>query len=367
MKRFWILLKNRPVALCSVGVLIFLYLQMIFAEFIAPYRPDTVFPSLSYCPPSLVWNSVENGFCPQVQKRVLLDEVTYRYARIRGEHYKVKLFAKGEEYWLLGIFKTNIHLFGTEVPYKNEADGELQNGKSLTYPVFLFGADSLGRDIFSRVVYGSRVSLTIGIIAIFISLSIAVVLGGISGYYGGTIDWIIMRVSEFFILIPGLYLILFIRSLMSRTMDSGQSYMIITIILAFVSWPGSARLIRGMVHSMKREDFVVNAQAEGVPAIVILLKHIIPQLSSILIISVTLGIPGYILGETTLSYLGLGIVDPAVSWGSLISRDATTVGSVIKYTWVIIPGVYLLVTTLAFNFIGEFLRDYFDPFHKSRN
>lgn len=367
MKRFWILLKNRPVALCSVGVLIFLYLQMIFAEFIAPYRPDTVFPSLSYCPPSLVWNSVENGFCPQVQKRVLLDEVTYRYARIRGEHYKVKLFAKGEEYRLLGIFKTNIHLFGTEVPYKNEANGELQNGKSLTYPVFLFGADSLGRDIFSRVVYGSRVSLTIGIIAIFISLSIAVVLGGISGYYGGTIDWIIMRVSEFFILIPGLYLILFIRSLMSRTMDSGQSYMIITVILAFVSWPGSARLIRGMVHSMKREDFVVNAQAEGVPAIVILLKHIIPQLSSILIISVTLGIPGYILGETTLSYLGLGIVDPAVSWGSLISRDATTVGSVIKYTWVIIPGVYLLVTTLAFNFIGEFLRDYFDPFHKSRN
>lgn len=367
MKRFWILLKNRPVALCSVVVLIFLYLQMIFAEFIAPYRPDTVFPSLSYCPPSLVWNSVENGFCPQVQKRVLLDEVTYRYARIRGEHYKVKLFAKGEEYRLLGIFKTNIHLFGTEVPYKNEADGELQNGKSLTYPVFLFGADSLGRDIFSRVVYGSRVSLTIGIIAIFISLSIAVVLGGISGYYGGAIDWIIMRVSEFFILIPGLYLILFIRSLMSRTMDSGQSYMIITVILAFVSWPGSARLIRGMVHSMKREDFVVNAQAEGVPAIVILLKHIIPQLSSILIISVTLGIPGYILGETTLSYLGLGIVDPAVSWGSLISRDATTVGSVIKYTWVIIPGVYLLVTTLAFNFIGEFLRDYFDPFHKSRN
>lgn len=367
MKRFWILLKNRPVALCSVVVLIFLYLQMIFAEFIAPYRPDTVFPSLSYCPPSLVWNSVENGFCPQVQKRVLLDEVTYRYARIRGEHYKVKLFAKGEEYRLLGIFKTNIHLFGTEVPYKNEADGELQNGKSLTYPVFLFGADSLGRDIFSRVVYGSRVSLTIGIIAIFISLSIAVILGGISGYYGGAIDWIIMRVSEFFILIPGLYLILFIRSLMSRTMDSGQSYMIITVILAFVSWPGSARLIRGMVHSMKREDFVVNAQAEGVPAIVILLKHIIPQLSSILIISVTLGIPGYILGETTLSYLGLGIVDPAVSWGSLISRDATTVGSVIKYTWVIIPGVYLLVTTLAFNFIGEFLRDYFDPFHKSRN
>lgn len=367
MKRFWILLKNRPVALCSVVVLIFLYLQMIFAEFIAPYRPDTVFPSLSYCPPSLVWNSVENGFCPQVQKRVLLDEVTYRYARIRGEHYKVKLFAKGEEYRLLGIFKTNIHLFGTEVPYKNEADGELQNGKSLTYPVFLFGADSLGRDIFSRVVYGSRVSLTIGIIAIFISLSIAVVLGGISGYYGGAIDWIIMRVSEFFILIPGLYLILFIRSLMSRTMDSGQSYMIITVILAFVSWPGSARLIRGMVHSMKREDFVVNAQAEGVPAIIILLKHIIPQLSSILIISVTLGIPGYILGETTLSYLGLGIVDPAVSWGSLISRDATTVGSVIKYTWVIIPGVYLLVTTLAFNFIGEFLRDYFDPFHKSRN
>lgn len=364
MKRLWALLKKRPVALCSVAVLVFLYLQMILAEFIAPYRPDTVFPSLSYCPPSLVWYSVENGFCPQVQKRALLDEVTYRYARIRGEHYKVKFFVQGEEYRLFGIFKTNIHLFGTEIPY---TDVESQTGKVQSYPVFLFGADSLGRDIFSRIVYGSRVSLTIGIIAIFISLSIAVILGGISGYYGGTIDWIIMRISEFFILIPGLYLILFIRSLMSRTMDSGQSYMIITIILAFVSWPGSARLIRGMVHSMKREDFVVNAQAEGVPAIVILLKHIIPQLSSILIISITLGIPGYILGETTLSYLGLGIVDPAVSWGSLISRDATTVSNITKYTWVIIPGIYLLVTTLAFNFIGEFLRDCFDPFHKSRN
>ena len=364
MKRFLAMLKNRPVALCSVAVLAFLYLQMILAEFIAPYRPDTVFASLSYCPPLLVWHSVENGFGPQVQKRVLLDEVTYRYARIRGEHYKVKFFVKGEEYRLFGIFKTDIHLFGTETPY---TDVESQSGKVQSYPVFLFGADSLGRDIFSRIVYGSRVSLTIGIIAIFISLSIAVILGGISGYYGGAVDWIIMRISEFFILIPGLYLILFIRSLMSRTMDSGQSYMIITIILAFVSWPGSARLIRGMVHSMKREDFVVNAQAEGVPAIVILLKHIIPQLSSILIISITLGIPGYILGETTLSYLGLGIVDPAVSWGSLISRDATTVSNITKYTWVIIPGVYLLVTTLAFNFIGEFLRDYFDPFHKSRN
>lgn len=358
MKRFFRLLKKRPIAFLSFIVLAFLYFQLIFVEFISPYRPDTAFPTLSYCPPSLVWYSKEHGFCPQVQKRILVDEVKYRYARVRGEYYQVKLFVKGEEYKLFGLFKTDRHLFGTLESYKGSS-----GNSHLTYPVFLFGADSLGRDIFSRVVYGSRVSLTIGIIAIFISLSIAILLGGLSGYYGGTLDWVIMRISEFFILIPGLYLILFIRSLMSRTMDSGQSYMIITIILAFVSWPGNARLIRGMVHSIKREDFVTNARAEGVPSIIILIRHIVPQISSILIISVTLGIPGYILGETTLSYLGLGIVDPAVSWGSLISRDATTISNIVNYTWVIIPGVYLLVTTLAFNFIGELLRDYFDPFH----
>ncbi|OHD37974.1 MAG: hypothetical protein A2015_15190 [Spirochaetes bacterium GWF1_31_7] len=359
MNRLKTMILKRPVALISLLILIVLYMQLFIIEFITPYTPSTVFETLPYHPPMVVWYSKKNGFGPQVQKMVMIDEIRAKYARVRGEYYKIEFFVRGSEYTLFGFFKSRIHLYGTNEPFVHDRN-EVQN-----YPVFLFGSDGLGRDLFSRVLYGSRISLSIGIIAIIISLSIALFLGGIAGYYGGKIDWLIMRFSELFILIPGLYLILFIRSLISRNIDSGKAYLLITVILSFVSWPGSARLIRGLVHSIKREDFVTNAKAEGVPSLVILIKHIIPQMSSILIITITLGIPGYILGETILSYLGLGIVDPSVSWGSLISRDSTTISSIIRYPWVVIPGIYLLITTLSFNFIGEFLRDYFDPFHKS--
>jgi peptide/nickel transport system permease protein len=172
-----------------------------------------------------------------------------------------------------------------------------------------------------------------------------------------------MRFSEFFMLIPGLYLILFLRSLLSTKMDSGQTYMMITVILSLVGWPGSARTVRGMVHAVKREEFVQNAQLEMVPAPVIVVSHIIPQIASLLIVSVALSIPGFIMTETTLSYLGLGIVDPAVSWGSLIKRDVTTLSNLMAYPWLLSPVWFLLGVTLAFNFLGDCLRDFFDPYH----
>jgi peptide/nickel transport system permease protein len=228
------------------------------------------------------------------------------------------------------------------------------------------GSDNLGRDLFSRIIYGSRISLSIGFIGIFISMTLAILFGGLAGFYGGITDWLIMRFSEFFILIPGLYMILFLRSILSSSMDSGQSYMVITVILSFVGWPGTARLIRGMVHSIKREDFIQNAILDGIPAVSIIYKQIIPQMSSIIIVSIALGIPGFILGETALSYLGLGIVDPAVSWGSLINRDISTINNLRNYPWVLTPGLFLLITTLAFNFIGDLLRDVFDPYYKDR-
>jgi peptide/nickel transport system permease protein len=172
-----------------------------------------------------------------------------------------------------------------------------------------------------------------------------------------------MRFSEFFMLIPGLYLILFLRSLLSTRMDPGQTYMMITIILSLVGWPGSARTVRGLVHAVKREEFVQNAQLEMVPAPVIVVSHIIPQIASLLIVSVALSIPGFIMTETTLSYLGLGIVDPAVSWGSLIKRDVTTLSNLMAYPWLLSPVWFLLGSTLAFNFLGDCLRDFFDPYH----
>ncbi|MBR1721368.1 MAG: dipeptide/oligopeptide/nickel ABC transporter permease/ATP-binding protein, partial [Treponema sp.] len=217
--------------------------------------------------------------------------------------------------------------------------------------------------LFSRMVYGSRISLTIGFVASAISLVLAILLGGIAGYYGGKTDWAIMRFSEFFMLIPGLYLILFLRSLLNSKMDSGTSYMIITVILSLVGWPGTARTLRGMVHSIKREEFVLDAGLEGIPSTVIIFVHIIPQITSLLIVSTTLAIPGFIMSETTLSYLGLGIADPAVSWGSLINRDISTLSNLKNFPWLLTPVWLLLAVTLAFNFLGDALRDYFDPYH----
>ncbi len=339
---------RRPTARISIAVLILLYGTMLFCEFFSPYHATTVFRDHSYHPPNVVLYSSQYGLRPQVQSHALIDSLNWSYVRIKDEYTPIRLLVRGSEYRMWGIIPMRLHLFGT-------------GSSDSSYPVFLLGADHLGRDLFSRILYGSRISLTIGFIGIGISLLIAIVLGGLAGYYGGIVDWGIIRLAEFFSLIPGLYLLLFLRSVLSRNLDSGQSFLIITAILALVGWPGSARLIRGLVHSIKREDYIVAAQLQGVPTMAILFRHIIPQLSSILIVSVTLGIPGFILGETVLSYLGLGIVDPAVSWGSLINREITSLSNLRNFPWFLYPGFFLLLVTLAYNFMGDTLRDAFDP------
>ena len=336
--------------MASLIVLAILYLVMIFAEFVAPYPAGKTFDRNSYHPANLQLTS--KGLVAREFR--VINQSTWQYARISDEGYShpVKFFVKGSSYKLLGLIPTDIHLFGT-VP---AADGTI-------YPVYLLGADILGRDLFSRIVYGSRISLTIGFVATAISLFLAVLLGGISGYFGGTTDWTIMRFAEFFMLIPSLYFILFLRSLLNTKMDSGTSYIIITVILALVGWPGTARTIRGMVHAIKREEFIVDADLEGVPAFVVIFRQIIPQIASLLIVSIALSVPGFIMSETTLSYLGLGINDPAVSWGSLINRDISTLSNLIKFPWLLYPVLMLLIVTLAFNFIGDVLRDFYDPYN----
>jgi peptide/nickel transport system permease protein len=333
--------------MASLVLLLILYLLMLFAEFIAPYSPTTSFEERTYHPPNVRFA----GGKLRAQKAQVTNTITWKYARVRGEYTPVRFFAKGQPYRLWGLIPMERHLFST--------GGDVYS----SYPAFLMGADNLGRDLFSRIIYGSRISLTIGFIATFISLSLAILFGGLSGYFGGFTDWAIMRFSEFFMLIPGLYLILFLRSLLSNSMDSGQSYIMITLILSLVGWPGSARTIRGMVHAIKREEFVMNAQLEMIPPLVIISGHIIPQIASLLIVSIALSIPGFILTETTLSYLGLGIVDPAVSWGSLIRRDISTLSNLRNYPWLLGPVWFLLGVTLAFKFIGDALRDYYDPYH----
>jgi len=346
------MLAHRPIAFASFVVLVVLYLGMLFAEFLAPYGPNELFQGHSDQPPNLIFYSPELGLRPQVQTMALLNEITQQYVLVTGEYTAVNLFARGPKVKLWGLIPISTHLFGTD--FFGNPEGKAQ-------PVFVFGTDNLGRDIFSRILYGSRISLTIGFVGVTISLFLALLFGGLAGYFGGFWDWITMRFAEFIILVPGLYLILFLRSILSDHMNSGQSYALITVILSFVGWPGTARMIRGMVHSIKRNDFVSNAELESMPPFAILFKHIIPQMSSILIVSVTLGIPGFILGETVLSYLGLGIVDPAVSWGSMINRDATTISNIVSFPWLLMPGLFLVLVTVSFNFLGELLRDAVDP------
>jgi len=249
---------------------------------------------------------------------------------------------------LWGLIPSNLHLFG--LPVSHEEQG-----------LFLLGADRMGRDLFSRVVYGARISLSIGLIGVFTSLIIGVLLGGVSGYYGGTIDNLVQRVIEFIRSIPDIPLWMALSAALPADWPVIRTYFSITIILSLIGWTGMARVVRGRFLSLREEDFVMAARLAGSSELRVILRHMVPSFASHIIASLTLSIPGMILGETSLSFIGLGLRAPAISWGVLL-QEAMNLRSVVLAPWVLWPGAAVVLTVLSFNFLGDGLRDAADPY-----
>jgi peptide/nickel transport system permease protein len=259
--------------------------------------------------------------------------------------YYVQFFVQGDPYSFLGLFYTDVHLFGVE-----------QGGT-----LFLMGTDDLGRDVFSRILYGGAISLSVGLVGVILSFLLGVILGGISGYYGGAIDTAIQRLVEFLISIPTIPLWMGLSAAVPTGWDPVKTYFAITLILALTTWPGLARIVRSKLLEVRGEDYVVAARLGGQRDRTIIVQHMLPASLSYLIVHMTLAVPGMILAETSLSFLGLGLRAPVVSWGTIL-QSAQNVGAVNSYPWLMWPAAFVVVTIMAFNFMGDGLRDAADPY-----
>jgi peptide/nickel transport system permease protein len=348
-------LKHR-VAVISLIVLIVLYGLSIFAGFISPYDPNTYNASYKFVPPMQITFLDGQGnftFRPGVNR--LIEERDPETLRItyKTDHttwYPIQFFVRAEPYKLFHLIDLDFHLFGLG----EEAEG---------MPISILGTDRLGRDVFSRVLYGSQVSLSIGLVSVFLSVSLGIVLGGISGYYGGIIDTVIQRVIEFIRSLPSLPLWMALSAALPPEMPQESRYFGITIILSVIGWTSLGRQVRGRFLALRTEDFVLAARLSGANDWRVIIRHMVPSFTSHIIASLTLSIPGIILAETSLSFLGLGLRQPAISWGILL-QEAQNIRTVALSPWLLLPGVAVIITVLAFNFLGDGLRDAADPFNR---
>ena len=338
---------NRFAVVCLI-VLALIHGAAIFADFLAPYSFSNEERTFSYAPPSKIHVIDENGQwrSPFIYgSRIVFDQYHKReYQDQIEQKYPLQLFVKGDSYKILWLVPCSWHLFGVK-----------EGGR-----IYFCGADSRGRDLFSRLLHGARISLSIGIVGVLISFSIGLLVGGIAGYYGGKVDDILMRVCEMFMLFPGFYLLLALRAVVPASFTSVQVYVSIIIILSFIGWASLARVIRGMCLSLKEREYVLAAKTMGLSDLTIIIRHILPHTLSYSLIAVMLSIPGYILAESSLSLIGLGIQDPYASWGNLLSEAMGIVK--IKFApWILLPGLFILVTVMCFNIVGDALRDALDP------
>ncbi len=346
----WQKFRRHKLALMGGSILILLYLGAILADFLTPYTAEQRFERSHFQPPTQIHIFDEDGrlHTPFVYG-ITSTRDTIMLARIYEEdtsvRYPIRLFVPGETYKLLGLIKTDLHFFGVEKPGT----------------IFLFGTDSIGRDLFSRTIYASRLSLSIGLLGVALSFLIGVSLGGISGYFGGAIDMLVQRVIEFLISVPTIPLWIALGAALPRDWSVTRIYFGIVVILSLVGWGGLARVVRGKLLELRELDYVQAARVAGVSEWSIIRVHLLPNFASYLIVYITLAIPDMILAETALSFLGLGLRSPAVSWGVLLEK-AQNIHSVAVYWWTIIPALFVVITVLAFNFLGDGLRDAADPY-----
>ncbi|MCJ7549881.1 MAG: ABC transporter permease [Anaerolineae bacterium] len=346
---WWRFTRHKAAVVSSV-LLILLYLGALFAGFVSPYTMHTRFEGLQAAPPTKVHLiKPEGGIQPYVfamQREMNPDTFRWIFTEDTSKIYPIKFFVTAEEYKLLGLFKTDIHLFGVEGA-----------------PVFLLGTDKLSRDLFSRIWAGARVSLSIGLVGVFLSFVLGVLLGGISGYFGGLVDDAIQRVIDFLLAIPGLPLWMTLAAALPRGWPVLKMYFAITVILSVLGWCGLARVVRGKILQLREEDYTLAAQGAGASDWRIITRHLLPGFTSHLIVSITFSIPAMILNETALSFLGLGMQPPAVSWGVLL-QDAQNLIAVAHEPWLLIPALFVIMTVVLFNFVGDGLRDAADPYER---
>ncbi len=349
----WRAFRKHHMAVAGSILLLVIYVgTVVFCEFLSPYDIDTVRAEYTYTPPQwprFVDSEGRFHLRPFVYGwTVEEDPVTWQdiFVLNKEEIYPIHLGVRGDAYKLWGLFRTDWHLFGVK------AEGGV---------IFLFGTDKLGRDLLSRVLYAGRTSLSIGLIGVALSFVLGNLLGGISGFYGGAVDNIIQRIIEFFISIPTIPLWMGLAAALPPEWPPIQVYFGITIILSFLGWTGLARVVRGKLLELREEDFVMAAKLVGETDLGIIRRHLLPSFLSYLIVSLTLAVPGMILGETALSFLGLGLRPPVVSWGVLLS-DAQNFQTVAIYPWLFFPGLFVVVVVLSFNFMGDGLRDAADPY-----
>jgi len=319
-----------------------------FADLLAPYHFDYQFRNKPYHPPTRIHFIDAQGkfhIKPFVYNTFIDDPIFRTYKEDRCRFYPVKFFVAGPERKILFLFKTNKYLFGVEEPAG----------------IFLFGTDTYGRDIFSRLLYGGRISLSISIIGVAISFILGMITGGFAGYFGGMTDQILMRLVEILMVFPSFYLMLSLRAMFPLNLSSMQVYFLIVLILSLIGWAGLARIIRGMVLSIKEEDYVLAAKSLGLSHWNILIFHILPNTFSYTITALTISIPGYIIGESALSLLGLGIQEPYPSWGNILSSTVGNLRVIGDAPWLFLAGAFIFIILINFNILGDALRNVLDP------